>query len=127
MEDGREGARHWQAFGRAARLGKNANYRVVYRRGRSFHSKNLVLVYLKGRDRKVGFSVSRKVGKAVTRNRVRRILKEDVRKQLFRLKCGRYVFVARPGIAEVNHEAITRELQALLARAGLLRDEEATQ
>ena len=122
MEGKREGAKGSQSFPRRYRLGGNRNYRFVYRRGKSHPSKNLVLIYLKGRDLKIGFSVSGKVGNAVTRNRVRRILREDVRKLRGEMKCGRYVFIARTGIVNAPHEAITRELRRLLSRARLLKD-----
>ena len=81
------------------------------------------MIHLKGRDLKIGFSVSGKVGNAVTRNRVRRWLREDVRRLRFRMKCGKYVFIARKGIADVPHEALTRELNKLLGKAGLLKEE----
>ena len=123
MEGVRTGAKGSQAFPRRFRLGSNRNYRYVYRRGKSCPSKNLVLIHLKGRELKIGFSVSGKVGNAVTRNRVRRCLREDVRKLRRSMKCGRYVFIARPSIAQVPHEALTRELNKLLSRAKLLKDE----
>ena len=123
MEGTRTGAKGSQAFPRRYRLGSNRNYRYVYRRGKSYPSKNLVLIYLKGRELKIGFSVSGKVGNAVTRNRVRRCLREDVRRLRLRMKCGRYVFIARPSVAQAPHEALTRELQKLLDRAKLLKDE----
>ena len=123
MEGTRASARGSEAFPRQYRLGSNRNYRHVYRRGKSYPSRNLVLIHLKGRDLKIGFSVSGKVGKAVTRNRVRRCLREDVRRMRGRMKCGRYVFIARPCIVNETHAAVTRELQKLLARAKLLREE----
>ena len=123
MEGKREGARGSEAFPRRYRLGGNKNYRYVYRRGKSYPSRNLVLIYLKGRDLKVGFSVSGKVGNAVTRNRVRRCLREDVRRLRAQMKCGKYVFIARPSVVDVPHEALTRELHKLLDRAKLLKEE----
>ena len=122
MEGKREGARGSQAFPRRYRLGGNRNYRFVYRRGKSYPSKNLVLIHLKGRDLKIGFSVSGKVGNAVTRNRIRRILREDVRRLRGEMKCGKYVFIARTSIVNAPHEAVTRELRKLLSRARLLKD-----
>ena len=118
----RAGERDSEAFGRQYRLGSNRNYRYVYRRGKAWPSRNLVLIHLKGRDLKIGFSVSGKVGNAVTRNRVRRCLREDVRRLRARMKCGRYVFIARTSIVNEPHAAITREMQKLLERAKLLRE-----
>ena len=112
-----------EAFPRKYRLGSNRNYRYVYRKGKSSPSRNLVLIYLKGKELRIGFSVSSKVGKAVVRNRIRRILREDVRRMRGRLKHGKYIFVARPSIVKADHEGITRELCALLARANLLKEE----
>ena len=122
MEEKRAGAPRSEAFPRRYCLGGNNNSPYVYRRGKSCPSRNLVLIHLKGRDLKIGFSVSGKVGNAVTRNRVRRWLREDVRRLRSRMKCGKYVFIARTTIVDVPHEAVTRELTRLLSRAKLLKD-----
>ena len=116
-------ARVPQGFARRYRLGDNKNYRYVYRRGKSFPSRNLVLIYLKGREQKFGFSVSGKVGNAVTRNRIRRFMREDVRRMRTKLKCGKYIFIARPALKTVPHAELTREMQSLLQRAKLIRED----
>ena len=113
-----------EGFARRYRLGDNKNYRYVYRRGKSYPSRNLVLIHLKGREQKFGFSVSSKVGNAVTRNRIRRYLREDVRRMRTDLKCGKYIFIARPALKSVPHQELTRELKSLLARAKLVREKE---
>ena len=123
MEGKREGERRSESFARRYRLGSNRNYRYVYRKGKSCPSHYLVLIYLRGRDLKIGFSVSGKVGNAVTRNRVRRWLREDVRRLRTRLKCGRYVFIARTSVADAPHEAVTRDMHRLLTRAKLLKED----
>ena len=123
MEGTRSATRGPESFPRRYRLGDNRNYRFVYRRGKSNPSRNLTLVHLKGRELKIGFSVSGKVGNAVTRNRIRRWMREDVRKLRTRLKCGKYIFVARPSVAEISHAALTREIGSLLNRAKLLKEE----
>ena len=124
MEGKRSAARGTFALPRRCRLGDNKNYRFVYRRGKSVPSRNVVLIHLKGRDLKIGFSVSGKVGNAVTRNRIRRWMREDVRKMRAQMKCGKYIFVARPSLKDVPHDALTRELRGLLTRAKLLKEEE---
>ena len=96
MEGQDRAARAGEGFSRRYRLGGNRNYRYVYRRGKSYPSKNLVLIYLKGREQRFGFSVSSKVGNAVTRNRIRRYMREDVRRLREQLKTGKYIFIARP-------------------------------
>lgn len=123
MEGQDRGARADESFARRYRLGGNKNYRYVYRRGKSYPSRNLVLIHLKGREQRFGFSVSAKVGNAVTRNRIRRYLREDVRRMRTELKCGKYIFIARPALKTVPHEAITRELRSLLARAKLVKED----
>jgi ribonuclease P protein component len=123
MEGKRSAARGAQAFPRRYRLGDNKNYRYVYRRGKSYPSRNLVLIYLKGKEQRFGFSVSSKVGNAVTRNRIRRFMREDVRKMRTTLKCGKYIFVARPALKKVPHAELTREMQSLLARAKLIKED----
>ena len=123
MDNERPDAPRDESFPRAVRLGRNKNYRYVYRRGRSTPGKSLTLVYLKGRDVKIGFSVSGKVGNAVTRNRLRRWMREDVRKLRTRLKRGKYVLIARPSMKKLAHEDLTREIVETLSRAKLLKEE----
>lgn len=82
-----------------------------------------MLIYLKGREQQFGFSVSSKVGNAVTRNRIRRFLREDVRRMRTDLKCGKYIFIARPALKTVPHEELSGELRSLLARAKLMKED----
>lgn len=123
MEGLREGPRRDESFPRRYRLGGNRNYRYVYRRGKSYPSRSVVLIYLKGKEQRFGFSVSGKVGNAVARNRIRRCLREDVRRMRTSLKRGKYVFIARKGIVDVPHAALTQELRRLLARANLMKED----
>ena len=106
-------------FTRRLRLGANRQYQYVYRRGKSFAGRRMVLVYLRARETKAGFSVSNKIGKAVRRNRVRRIMREDWRILRPELKPGKYVFVARTGCAEAPHDKLTAEMRYLLHKADL--------
>ena len=124
MEGQDRAARGSECFSRRYRLGGNRNYRYVYRRGKSYPSKNLVLIYLKGREQRFGFSVSSKVGNAVTRNRIRRVLREDVRRLRGQLKTGKYIFIARPALKMAAHGELSRELQHLLRRAKLMKEDE---
>ena len=63
---------------RAYRLRKNKQFQYVYPKGRSCASREIVLLYIRASRLQVGFSVSRKVGNSVMRNRVKRRLREHM-------------------------------------------------
>lgn len=60
---------------------KNSNFQTIYRVGKSFSNKLMVVYVLpqKGGERRVGFAAGKKLGNAVVRNRVKRILREVYR------------------------------------------------
>ena len=105
-------------------LGKNRNYQYVYRKGKSFPSRHMVLIYLPYREIRVGYSVSSKVGNAVVRNRIRRYLREDFRLLRPGLKPGRYIFAARTSAKEAAHGVLTGDIRQALKRAKLFEAEQ---
>ena len=105
---------------RCYRLQKNRAFQYVYKRGQSVACRDLVLLFAKGRELKVGFSVSKKVGKAVTRNKVKRRLRECFRPCLGDVKTGLYVVVARPSAAKATFQSLQRDLQYLLKKQNVL-------
>ncbi len=67
-----------------------------------------------------GFIVSRRLGNAVARNRIRRRLREVVRLRHRRILPGwDLVFIARPPIRQAGHEEVAAAVEGLLQRAGL--------
>ena len=102
------------------RLKKNRVFQYVYRKGHSVACRNLVMLLAPGRELKVGFSVSKKVGNAVTRNRVKRRLRECFRPLLGDVKTGQYVIVARPSAAEAAFEDLRKDVRYLLKKQDAL-------
>ena len=103
---------------RRYRLQKNRAFQYVYRKGHSVACGNLVLLLAPGREKRVGFSVSKKVGNAVTRNKVRRRLRECFRPHLGDVKTGLYVVIARPSAANAAFRDLDRDVHYLLRKQG---------
>ena len=109
---------------RAYRLRKNKQFQYVYHKGRSCASREIVLLYIRASRLQVGFSVSRKVGNSVMRNRVKRRLRAACVPLLPRMKKGLYVFIARQPALTADFDKLCRSMQYLLRRQNLLLPEE---
>ncbi|HEY8892431.1 MAG TPA: ribonuclease P protein component [Clostridium sp.] len=111
------------------RIRKNAEFRTVYRRGKSFSNLLLVLyIYRNGKNiNRCGISVSKKVGKSVIRSRVKRLIGESYRLNNEGIKAGfDLVFIARNPSNAKSYNEIEVALKKLLKKAGLIKNENNT-
>jgi ribonuclease P protein component len=107
------------------RLSRSADFERVYRQGRS-HANRWLVLYAFPRapegEPRLGLSVSRKVGGAVDRNRVKRLLREAFDARAGVLAEGQdVVLVARPDLRELAEregaEGVGRVLDELVEKA----------
>ena len=100
---------------------KTKQYEAVYSRGDSWVCDLLVMRSLPNELAlsRYGISISKRVGKAVVRNKVKRRLREIIR--TVPLKPGwDIVFIAHPAAATANYASIRRAVENLLTRACLV-------
>ena len=108
---------------KAYRVRKNSEFTKIYQDSRSFAARNIVLFVRKREDSelKIGFSVSKKNGKAQERNLIKRRLRAAAKEYLTEISRGYdLVFLARAPIKKANYQEIKRDMSYLLKKSGVL-------
>lgn len=103
------------------RLCRNRQFGYVYHRGMRASCKDLTLIYAKNTQKRIGFSVSKKVGGAVVRNLVKRRMRECFRPQLADLKSGFYVVIAHPSCTERTFPQLKSSVDSMLRKLSLIQ------
>ena len=112
---------------RRNRLSRSRDFDAVYRQGRSVSTRYLVLYHFdreddENRDVRLGIAVPKKIGSAVTRNRIKRRLREGWRELLDKVPPGTdYVLLVRGPLAEAEDsrgpEWVRERLEEVLGKA----------
>ncbi len=107
------------------RLKNGKVFDYLHKRGHSFANKLLVLVYAPSKyPLRVGFIVSKKVGKANVRNKTRRRLREAFRALIPYMKDNHnFIVIARSECAEADFYQLSSALAHLLAKENLFEKE----
>ena len=100
---------------------KNKDFQVVYKKGKSYVNKYLVMNVLKNetKENRLGISVSKKVGNSVVRHRITRLIRESYRLQESKFQSGYdIVVVARTNAKDKSY----KEIESALLHLGKLHN-----
>jgi ribonuclease P protein component len=112
-------------MGEKERLRKNSQFAAVYEHGRTWANEFVVLRTLpNGLEwNRYGFVAGKRIGKAVVRNRVKRLLREAVRAAPTKTGWD-VVCIARSQAATANYHELGASVAGLLRRARILADKD---
>ena len=98
------------------RLKRSTDFDRVFKKGKRCFSKNLMMVFVPSGELKIGFSVGKKHGNAVTRNRIKRLLCAATRENIGLVK-GNYHVVILPKVSEnYSFKVFSAEMESLFGR-----------
>lgn len=106
------------------RLRKNMEFKKVYSVGKNYWNRNFVLYIRKnGLDEtRVGFTITKKHGNSVVRNKIRRRMKEAYRLNFKNVKDGYdLVFIPKKNIVNISYKEIEGSMIHIMKIANVLK------
>lgn len=111
---------------KAYRIKDNEEFQYIFQHGKSFANRQLVIYYMNKpmqKHFKVGLSVGKKIGNAVTRNRIKRYLRQSFLELEDRIiPTLNIVIIARQPTSKMNFHEIKASLTHLLSRQSLFKN-----
>lgn len=106
------------------RIKKNKEFQFVFKQGKSFANRQFIIYFMKKPEQsvfRIGLSVSKKVGNSVTRNRIKRY----IRQSFFEMKDqiqnkNDYVIIARKPTADMDFFEVKKSLIHVLKLSKVL-------
>ena len=103
------------------RLKKEKDFNLVFKKGKRLYSESLTVIYFPSKEIKAGFAVSKKHGKSVKRNRIKRLLRESFRSFIPFLGQN-FFFVFIPKVKEdYSLNEFKKNMQYLFKKGGFLK------
>ena len=105
-------------------LRNKIEFSKVYNQGRSYSNQSLIIHVMKSDDveGKIGFAVGKKIGNAVVRNRIKRLLREVYRLNQHEIQCDvSMILIARKSLIDASFEDVTKNFKDICRRAKIWR------
>ncbi len=102
------------------RLKKEKDFNLVFNKGKRLYSSALTLVYVPSKELKAGYAVSKKHGGSVTRNRIKRLLRESFRSFTPNIRQN-FFFVFIPKVSEkYSLDNFKESMEHVFKKGGML-------
>ncbi|MDQ0163727.1 ribonuclease P protein component [Bacillus alveayuensis] len=105
------------------RIKKNEDFQKVFKNGKSMANRQFVIYILDRPEEKefrLGLSVSKKVGKAVVRNKIKRLIRQVFLEEKENIAKGKdYVIIARKPAADMNYHEVRKSLFHLFYKTNI--------
>ena len=102
------------------RLKKRSDFDKVFKKGKRVYTKTFLFVYVPAKELKIGYSVSKKNGGAVVRNRIKRLLRAVMREFIPDI-AGNYHIVVVPRVSEeYSFACFLQDMKYALAKEKLI-------
>lgn len=107
------------------RLRSNMEFKQVYTGGKSYWNRNLIL-YVKRTNTgntRVGYSITKKIGNSVVRNKIRRRMKEIYRLKFDYIKDNfDLIFIPKKNVVDISYKELESAMVHILRISGVLKD-----
>ena len=106
------------------RIKKSTDFDNIIRKKQSFANRQFVMYYRKNNSEhmKLGISVSKKLGKAHERNRLKRYVREVFKTRKDNVKSYDVIVIVRQGAVEQNFEDFSKSIDHILRKAKLYKE-----
>jgi ribonuclease P protein component len=114
------------AMNKEYRLRTNEDFKKVYKKGKNYWNRNLTLYVKKNglKNSRIGFSVTKKVGNSVVRNKVRRRMKEICRLNFDNIKEGYdIIFIPKKNVVNITYLELESAMLHLFVKGNLLKNQ----
>lgn len=104
------------------RLRKNIEFKKIYKYGKNYWNRNFILYIRKNKlnETRVGFTISKKIGNAVTRNKIRRRMKEAYRLNFEKIKPGYdLIFIPKKHIVDIPYNELEGSMIHIMKISGV--------
>ncbi|WP_299089843.1 ribonuclease P protein component [uncultured Metabacillus sp.] len=106
---------------RKYRIKKNEDFQAVFKHGKSIANRQFVIYIMQNPEEKefrIGLSVSKKIGNAVTRNRIKRLIRQVFLEDKHKIANGKeYIVIARKPAADMGYHEVKSSLNHLFRKA----------